>query len=466
VTLPDGSTLRISERIGKPGEVGTSTKRVTTPGGEPPPPRVEEVAKSHGIAPANAATFEALYQAHPRETLAFLEALRGRPELTNRLLARFGESVLTHFKPTGGEMFDIHGEIEISAGKLDELGKRNVEDLGKLIELARNKGPANAYDYFETTSTTDNKPGARLRFRSRLGARAKLVVKGILDSLGINPEDARAKLFDSMTEGDATRLRDLFNERGYKDLGIRKQAVDWAFSKNPNSVREFVAEFQFYDAEVSNRADRYLAGAKAELTKEIANRKAANGGTDLSEAELRLVTREVTKSTLGRAFEVEGPAWGKEATRKAAEEMAEKLATSGNATTVGADAADAAWAMNMQAQRGADAAGAKIIGRRTDAELPGYLQKIADTLSFADDFDAAYHAHKHARELSTRPVPTAEMTTYLRAARDFVRLNAGTVRANQNGSRSVIYEADRMRAIVYVGRDGNAAIATFGKANQ
>jgi hypothetical protein len=42
-------------------------------------------------------------------------------------------------------------------------------------------------------------------------------------------------------------------------------------------------------------------------------------------------------------------------------------------------------------------------GEKTDAELSGYLHAIADTLSFANDFDAAYHAHKHARELPTRP---------------------------------------------------------------
>ncbi|HTE50660.1 MAG TPA: DUF4157 domain-containing protein [Kofleriaceae bacterium] len=46
VTGTDGSKMRISERAGKPGEVGTGTTRVVTPGGEPPPVRPEAKAEA------------------------------------------------------------------------------------------------------------------------------------------------------------------------------------------------------------------------------------------------------------------------------------------------------------------------------------------------------------------------------------------------------------------------------------
>lgn len=119
----------------------------------------------------------------------------------------------------------------------------------------------------------------------------------------------------------------------------------------------------------------------------------------------------------------------------------------------------------LEAQRGADAAGSKLIGKKTDAELPGYLQSIADTLPFTTDYDAAYHAHKHAGELPVKPPSATEMPAYLKAARDFIRANTGAVRITQNGWRSVVYESNGMRAIVHVSGDGNAAIATFGQAN-
>jgi hypothetical protein len=145
--------------------------------------------------------------------------------------------------------------------------------------------------------------------------------------------------------------------------------------------------------------------------------------------------------------------------------MAQKTTKDGKDSTVGADAADAAWKTNIDAQK-ADPAGTKNIGgEKTDLELPDHLKTVADTLQFATDYDAAYHAHKHAGEMATKPPPASEMAAYLKAARDFVRAKKGITRANQNGSRSVVYEADGMRAIVHVSADGNAAIATFGKAN-
>jgi hypothetical protein len=58
------------------------------------------------------------------------------------------------------------------------------------------------------------------------------------------------------------------------------------------------------------------------------------------------------------------------------------------------------------------------------------------------------------------------MAEYLKAARAFIRTTTGAFRANQNGSSSVVFEANGMRAIVNVSADGQAVIATFGKANQ
>jgi hypothetical protein len=54
------------------------------------------------------------------------------------------------------------------------------------------------------------------------------------------------------------------------------------------------------------------------------------------------------------------------------------------------------------------------------------------------------------------------MATYLREARKLLRENTGTVRHNQNGSRSVVVEAGDKRAIVTI-NDGDSLIATFGK---
>jgi hypothetical protein len=463
IMLPDGSKLRISERAGKAGEVSTDTRPVSTSGGEPPPPRAEEVAKAHGLsAPASIKAFEALYKAHPREVLAFLEALKSRPGLANRLLAEFGEAALKHVRPAGENMVSIHGEIEIAAAKLDSL---NNADLAKLVEVCKNKGPVELYKYFESTSTKEGKPGSRLRFKSRLEARANEVITKILQSLKMDRSDPRAEIFDRMSEGESIRLWDLFNERVYQDATIRKQAAEWAFSKKPGSARELVAELQFYDAEVINRAERIHGEVKTELRNELAKRETAKG-SPLTEAEIRKATQEVTKAKLGKSFDADGPALGRHATVKAVEEMAQATTgTDGKPTTAGIRDANDAWKTNLDAQKGPHVAGPKNIGVKSDVELPGHVRSVADTLGFGTDVDGAYHAHKHAGELSSKPPSATEMATYLQAARDFIRTKHGVVRHNQNGSRSVVFEADGMRAIVSVGADGNASIATFGKAS-
>lgn len=464
VRLPDGSKLRVSERAGKPGEVTTATRRAATPGGEPPPPRPEEVAKAHGIDAAQVKAFEALYKADAPRLLEWLQALRSRPDLANRLLAQLGESAVRHVKPAGDGMVSIHGELDISAAK---LGSLKDADIAKLVKVCEARGPVAEYEYFESSGTGGGKPGARLRFKSRLETRAKDVAKNILDSLGIKPGDARAKLFEGMSEGDAIRLWDLFNERAYKDAVVRKQATEWAFSKSPKSAREFVAEVQFYDAEVSNHAAKIFADAKVELASQIAKGEAAQGGRRLTATEVKAITRIITDKHLGRSLDDMGPAAERAAKNRALENMGQsKTLADGTKTTIGAEAADLAWKVNLDAQAGANAAGAKNIGVKTDAELPAHIKSIADMLSFSNEADGSYHAHKHAKELSTPPLTTVgEVAAYLKEARMLVRDSTGVVRQNQNGTRSVVFEANGMRAIVHVGAEGNVSIATYGKGN-
>jgi hypothetical protein len=478
VVLPDGTTLHIAERAGEVGDVSTATKPVVTPGGEPPPPRAEEVARAHGIEAAQLPMFEAQYRQRPAKLLAFLEAVRGQPGLANRLLARFGDATLGHFEPMGGDMLAMYGEIEISAGKLDELATKDIDDIRKLIEVAHSQGRASEddYQYFESTST-NRKPGARLRFKSRVAARVHTVTTAILGDLGISSSDPRAKLFENVSPGDALRLWDLKNEAGYNDPEVRKPAADWAFGKvgkqpdSPSKVREFVAAFQFCDAELERQGDVVLAEARTELTKELAAETTRKGGGALSPAETVAVTRRVTAKELGRELPEVGPKAKKAAKQQAARKLAQNLPL-GDATGAhpGAkDATNAAWKTNTEAQTGHRASGPTAVDGAAAAsndELPARVKATADRLGFGSLADGAYHAHKHAAELAKPTTQATEMADYLDAARKFIRDNPGTTRVNQDGSRSVEFKVGNMRAIVAVGADGSASISTFGKVPQ
>src|SRR5439155_1744630 len=82
------------------------------------------------------------------------------------------------------------------------------------------------------------------------------------------------------------------------------------------------------------------------------------------------------------------------------------------------------------------------IGAHGDTDLPASVKQAADTLAFGNAADGAYHAHKHAKEIGKPTTAATEMADYLAAARQFIRDKPGTVRHNQNGSRSVVFEAD------------------------
>jgi hypothetical protein len=117
--------------------------------------------------------------------------------------------------------------------------------------------------------------------------------------------------------------------------------------------------------------------------------------------------------------------------------------------------------MSTCSQSEANAARSINVGNKSDAELPSHIKSVADRLSFSSEADGAYHAHRHADELSTKTTPENEMTTYLREARQLLRDKLGVVRHNQNGTRSIVVESGGKRGIVTV-TDGNASIATFG----
>src|SRR5262249_7129413 len=162
-----------------------------------------------------------------------------------------------------------------------------------LVEVAKNKGPIKEYEYFESTSQKQGKPGARLRFKSRLQSRASDVAGKILQSLGIDHSDPRARIFDTMDDPSALRPWDLVHEPAYENATIRRQAAEWAFEQHPQSVGELVAEMQFYDAEHGIRKERLIDETKTELTAELGRRKAA-AGRELTDVEIADATKHVT----------------------------------------------------------------------------------------------------------------------------------------------------------------------------
>lgn len=370
-----------------------------------------------------------------------------RTAVGKRMRKLFGEAADDAFRPIGGGRVDIHGELKISGPALDSLSD---DDLRKLVKLCKDKGPADAYAYFEASSTVGGKPGSRLRFDSRLSSRAKTVSSTLLDDLGLSAGDARAKPLREMTDGDKARLWDLFNEQAFKNAEMRKQAVQWAMEQNPKSARELVAQMQFFEAEVTHQGTRLFREA-VEVNKQALD-DAVQGGRELNALQQKAITRQVSKQLLGREFDVLGPA---------AERQARTFALSRKSEVV-THAATMHWRDSVGSLSGANAARPLAIGNSTDGALPGLITRSAGNLNFSNAADGAYHAHKHAAELGIKVSSKSEVSQYLAEARALIQRGGGRVRHNQVGSRSVVFEHGGRRAIVTISVDGEASIATFG----
>ena len=221
-------------------------------------PSGEDVAKRYGVStdPAQVKTFDGLFKKDPVGAAQWANGLKAAPGLAGRMLGLFGEGALRHFKSSGGDTVNIHGRLDITAQKLESLADA---DIKKLVAVCEKNGPEADFEYFEK-SAGPNAPGYRLRFSARLASRASDAASQVLGTLGIAAEDPRATIFKAMSPDDQTRMWDLANEPSFKGGGeLRKQAARWALGKNPSSARQFVADFQFYVAEVSNQTDAKVA---------------------------------------------------------------------------------------------------------------------------------------------------------------------------------------------------------------
>lgn len=467
---------------GRPGEGGAHPVRSTE--GDPSVGREEQpgaattvepdaaaaLAQRHGVEAVHAELLLRLHQRDPALVESWLQAAAA-PGLAGRLLGLFGEAAPAHFRPGSGGLLDVHGELHIAAAKLATFGDA---DLQKLEGVCRNRGPDSAYEYFETTSTNQGKPGARLRFVSRLAARSAHVGQTLLQTLGIGADDPRAKMFESVDARSAARLWDLANERAFKDAAIRQQAARWALSrleaKADASVRDFVALMQFYDAEVSHQAELLRVETQRVVDERVAEYERSHRVRP-SAADQRDYMRDATAAVLGRRLDSLSRSAREASVRAALSNMSAEEASRAGAsdhdslvgerrdmTTIDrrldtfATAQTPAYA--LEAQRIADSV--------TDADLPAEVAARAEGLFFSTALDGAYHAHKHADELGAGLAKGDVSGSYLAAARRLIASSPGIVRWNQSGTRSVVFENGTLRAIVMVSSVGIASISTFG----
>jgi hypothetical protein len=404
------------------------------------------------------------------ELTAMAELARLNPGMANRLIKVAGSTMADHAIVPDSELVSFDGQLRIDPAKLATMSDEEIKSLMRVSKALSTAGgdPAalSAEDQklvkILTGSTKPDKtPGLRLRFEHQLGEGNKFV-----DDVGAT-HDPRAKgVFSNMTDRDRARLYDLVNSErpagSTKNLDM--QASDWALSKSPKTVGDYVNYVEMY---LQKFKDRIAAETEAYQARVQA---AVRGGQSQKAAEA-----QQSQALFG--VKVEGT--GKVFRSKLGEKIELEFGQPGNSTKAGpgAAAAQAAYSANAEALKGH--IGPSSVGSAaSDADAIAAIQKLPE-IAFSTESAGAYHVEKHVSELPpsevTGTTPAARVKDYLASATKTVKTGSPAAGVNQDGTRTVTFtrtfeeggKTYSLQAIVIVTDDGHAFLATyFNKAKK
>jgi hypothetical protein len=364
----------------------------------------------------------------------------------------------------------VNNQLDIQPARLAELNDAQLGDIGRTTAaLERTGGDINALAPAERRllEQLSSSGGARLRFRAQYGAQLdEWLVAMQLDQ---NPQ-LRALLADA-SDTDRIRLWDLYNEskspRGIANPRMRRQAADYALSRNPRTVYEFVEHYQFYQVEFNGRLVADEAAYRAQVS------QARTDNPALTE---RAAQMQESARRYGTAFE----GFGDQFNTAQREKVARDLAGGGDPNTPSADTrrlVGDAYQQNTAAMRGH--IGAQGIPPAGDPSAARAAIQALPEVRFATDSSGAYHAHKHAHDLPPAEQTGSEVVDYLNALRETIRrpssqsttanqLEPGrshaftrTVDVRPGGAASGPGDRYTMTAIVNESPDGAISVATL-----
>lgn len=365
--------------------------------------------------------------------------------------------------PTNRSLVRINGELDISPRRLAEIPAAGREDVMRAYKALQDAGgdrtalaPA---DRELLDRVTGSSSGYRLRSEYH-----RAQADALLTDLGITalPAEQRA-IFDTMTDADRDRLFDLVNERppsAARDL--RRQAAAYALPRS-DSVRAFVEHYQVYSTHFLGTARARITVYQERVRAELTAATAAAGGTAPTPKQIQAIQNRV-KAELGIRGNAETFYYG--------QVLAEMSARTpgGAADTTRPSAAAVADVEAAYRRRVTDLGGrvgsAAVTPGLPEAALVAELKALPE-IPFGSESAAAYHVAKHYGELpadvrsAAETAGTSDVDTYLASAHRTITGGTATVTTSQDGTaRSVRFVHDGMIAIVRVGDDGRAVLAT------
>lgn len=395
---------------------------------------------------------------NPAQGVALARTMQSAPGLAGRLARHMGRNLLTHVSVEGNAL-RLHNELTIVP---EALARVPDAEMSALLRACENPA-ANAADVrrFEGGEY-------RFRFRTRVSAQVNPWVETMLHEIGIAHDAPEAAMFRDMSESDAQQMWDLPQNRG-ADARIRPQAARWAMGRRPSSIRQFVADFQFYFGEIEHVNVQIMARLEREV--QAAVDTAGAGGARVTDRQREVICRSITGRAVAPGNAMNAGGLGTElvnltgpAARRAARSLAiDEMAAGGGAA--GAARADAAAVRTAADLAGNYAAGeTRLTGAITEATAVERVRAQAATLNFSDPATAAYHAHVHIRGIPPPDIIAGanEVEVYLNTARQAVLDGAASTPVRRpDGAWSITYARRSGRTIVTITPEGSATIATF-----
>ncbi len=348
----------------------------------------------------------------------------------------------------------LNGQIDIHPSKLKEMPDADVKSLLNVTKALKDaKGDFSKLSEADQDALTAFAKSGGYRFRfeyHRQNALKQLTELGIESHPLFKdiPQEGQNRLFDLIAEGHMGGAPNL-----------RKQAANWALSREPQSVREFVDLFQFYIQMFKARGDAKLAAFNAEVDK----LQAAQPG----------VKREKIADDLAKKIGIKGKR--PDFFRSQAEaEMAEGPGKLDQVNDAVRQEINAAYEKTISDPSAA-------IGKtQVDPALPRdqMVAKVKEqkTITFGSPSSIAYHSEKHYADLplGEQVAGVSKVQAYMDSARLTVTSPDSTsvARAATGGGTSITFTREvilpggkkqTMKAIVYVSLDGNVIILTYGK---
>lgn len=342
----------------------------------------------------------------------------------SRLVEVFGKELLDHRLTLVRGRIDINGQIKIHPKMIS--GSLKVEQLEKIFRVSKALKAVNGnMDALvdtakKTLEELKGSAGGRLRFECHL-----LKAEKYVERLG-----AKGSIFKKMTEGERERLFDLANASGRIDGPYLSQASNWALSRKPADISEYVAFFELYVTKFDQAVETANNAYVRQASDEARRRAEASGRAAANEALNQQVKQELSMARFGRVIT------GKKELEAALREELEKAWSAPSHVTqpvLGAKVAQGAYNAGAERLKG-HVGSVKIGSGLSDNEAIAQLKKLSE-VKFAEAPDAIYHLEKH-------PLPTLEgsgdpVAVFFASTMKTIREGAPTPKVTQGGMRQV-----------------------------